>query len=131
MRALVLFLLLAACNKKQADATKWGEPVGIELAGQDVMAAVAVEAPNEIDSAAMPELATALSAVAKSCPDVKTIGTNTISIKMSAKDGVLVAPTDPTSDALSQCVTHELDGKPAKKLGTTKLYIQIAQKGKP
>jgi hypothetical protein len=124
-----LLFALASC-KRGADDTKWGEPVGIDLTGQDVMAAVAIEAGHEIDGAAVPELATALAGVTKACPAIKTIGTNALSIRMSVKDGTIAAPTDPDSDALAQCVSRELDGKPAKKLGTTKLLVQIVAKEK-
>lgn len=129
MRFLIFAFALASC-RKGADETKWGEPVGIELAGQDVMAAVAVEAGHNLDSAAVPELASALVGVTKACPAIKTIGTNALSIRMSVKDGTLASPPDPESDALAQCVSRELDGKPAKKLGTTKLLVQIVAKEK-
>ncbi len=129
MRFWIFAFALVAC-KKGADDTKWGEPVGIELAGQDMMAAVAVEAGHDLDTAAVPELATALAAVTKACPAIKTIGSNALSLRMSVKDGTLVSPPDPESDALAQCVARELDGKPAKKLGTTKLMMQIVAKEK-
>ena len=44
MRTVLCLLFVAACSKQQVDETKWGDPVGIELAGEDLMAAVAVEA---------------------------------------------------------------------------------------
>ena len=130
MRLWIFALAFVACSRKQADDTKWGEPVGIELAGQDMLAAVAVEAGHDLDAAAVPELATALLGVTKACPDIKSIGSNALSIRMSVKDGVLASPPDPASEPLSQCAARALDGKPAKKLGTTKLLVQIVAKDK-
>jgi hypothetical protein len=132
MRVWILAIALVACKREPADKVKWGEPVGIELAGEDLIAAVAAESGHDIDNAAVPGLATALASVTKACPDIRGVGTNSVSIQMSAKDGVLSAPAD-TGDPLGLCVAHALDGKAAPKLGTTRLLVQIAAKpkGKP
>jgi hypothetical protein len=124
--------MLLGCSKQQqvADDTKWGEPVGIELSGEDMVAAVAVEAGHNLDAAAVPELAGAMANVTKACPSIKSIGSSALTIKMSVKDGAIVSPPDPKGDALGQCVAGALDGKPATKLGNGKLMIQFAGKEK-
>src|SRR5919108_555746 len=95
-----LLLLLVACSKHPvADDTQWGEPVGLDLAGEDLMAAIAVEAGHDLPSNAMPELATAMAGVTKACPSIKTIGSSALTIKMSVKDGSIVSPPDPKSEA--------------------------------
>lgn len=127
LRVLALFLLLG-CSKRGEAETKWGDPVGIELAGQDLMAAVATEAGHDLDAAAVPELATALAGAAKACPDLKTIGSNTMTLRLSVKGGALLCPPDPKSDPLGQCVAGALDGKPVTKIGNGKLMIQFAGK---
>lgn len=120
---------VAACSKPQpADDTKWADPVGIDLAGQDLMAAIAAEAGHDLDAAAIPDLAMALSGAGKACPGVATLGANVLTIRLSVKGGALAAPADAKAAPLGACVAAALDGKPVRKLADGKLMIQLGPK---
>jgi len=131
MRFCLIFLL--ACSKKNApphgetDEVQFVDPVGIELSGENVMGAVAAEAGHAIPNEAVPELATALVAALKACPEVKTTANALVSVRLDVEGGALHAP-DEKRDALNACVAKAMDGKPIKNIAPTKLLVQIAPK---
>ena len=130
--ALFCLFVAAGCSKtaSREDAT-YGEPVGIEI-NQTFTVAVAAEQGHDLDTAVVPELATALSSAAKGCPELRDHleGGKVVSLHMVAKDGVLSATPDPL-DPSSTCLAHGLDGKRAPKLGTAKLFLQVGVKDTP
>jgi hypothetical protein len=135
MRSLLIFLVLCvSCKKEQpVDQTKFGDPVGIELQGEGLMGAVAAEAGHEIPASAVPELATALVAATKACPDLKAtvVSGKYVSVRATVKDGTIQSPPDGNREPLDACVAKAMDGKPVKTLPSTKILVQIASKEPP
>jgi hypothetical protein len=99
---------------------EFGEPLGIELSGTNLMVAVAAEKGHDIPAAAVPQLATAFASV-QHCA-IKEMA----SVHAVVKDGALSAPPDAKRGATSACVAQAIDGKPITSLSATKLLIQIA-----
>jgi len=117
--AIVITVAFVGCTKA-ANAVEFGEPIGIEITGANVMVAVAAEHGHEIAAASIPELATALASV-KQCAV-----TGLASVHAAVKDGVISAPPDSKQDAASACVARAIDGKPVKSLSSSKLLVQVA-----
>jgi len=114
-------LAIAACTKASGGGAEFGEPVGIELSGANLMVAVAPEKGHEIPASAVPELASALAGVQRGC----TIQ-DTAQVTATVKDGAIAAPQTPTMDAASACVAKAIDGKNVKSVPAGKILIQIA-----
>lgn len=116
--------ILLACSKAQptASATEYGEPIGIDL-GANLMVAVAAEKGHDVPGAAVPELAVTFAGVQKDC----TVDKFT-SLEVAVKDGVIAAPSDPKMSATAACVAKSVDGKHIKSLASSKLLIQVTPK---
>ncbi len=117
--------MLVGCTKTEstgrASTDAFGEPIGIELSGANLMVAVAAEKGHEIPANAVPELASALAGVQKGC----TISA-VAQVTATVKDGALSAPTDAKMDASSACVAKAIDGKGVKSLTPGKILFQVA-----
>ena len=121
MRVLIVLTIagVAGCSKA-ASVEEFGEPLGIELSGTNLMVAVAAEKGHDIPAAAVPQLATAF-ASAQHCA-IKEMA----SVHAVVKDGALSVPPDAKRSAASTCVAQAIDGKPITSLSATKLLIQVA-----
>jgi hypothetical protein len=116
----LLFVLTIASCAKAASVEEFGEPIGIDLSGANLMVAVAAEKGHELPAAAVPELASALVGVQR-C-GIKEMA----SVHAAVKDGALSAPPDAKRKAAGACVASAIDGKPVKSLSSMKLLIQVA-----
>jgi hypothetical protein len=122
----VLTIAFATSCAKAPSGDEFGEPIGIDLSGANLMVAVAAEKGHELPATAVPELASALVGVQR-C-GIKEMA----SVHAAVKDGALSASPDAKRNAMAACVASVMDGKPVKSLAPMKLLIQVAPaKAKP